>query len=205
MARKDSVTCGKEKPKQNAYFQNPHDTQHKTFQHDSSEVTFPGRNHGVPLGFVTCEPFEHLRASGCPEINYWYIYIISYSLFTLSNNKQGFWLASTVESLKNVQAESWRKAIADSLFNFLNTALKTTAVPGDFLPGAMAVLIAAGIELLDLFHKCHLCKTETKKRYNQISSIVQQVVTNYIMGAFCVIKTRHPISILESNPMSKSN
>lgn len=70
MARKDSVTCGKEKPKQNAYFQNPHDTQHKTFQHDSSEVTFPGRNHGVPLGFVTCEPFEHLRASGCPEINY---------------------------------------------------------------------------------------------------------------------------------------
>lgn len=43
MARKDSVTCGKEKPKQNAYFQNPHDTQHKTFQHDSSEVTFPGK------------------------------------------------------------------------------------------------------------------------------------------------------------------
>jgi len=60
--------------------------------------------------------------------------------------------------MKNVQAESRSKAVADSLFNFLYTALKTTAVPGNFLPGPMAVLIAAGIELLDLFHKCHLRK-----------------------------------------------
>lgn len=81
-------------------------------------------------------------------------------------NKQKVKSAARKESLKDVKAEAGRQAVADALLHLLNTTLKATAVSCKLLPGAVPLLVAAGVELFHLLHERHLHPNTQRQGFN---------------------------------------